>query len=315
MGGAGPTSDRAGPEPQARGGDRHGASTSPAYDGDAAAGARPRRRWSARGMARTASRRRRWVAWWSWTSSAPVRRSRQGSRCSPGWSRQLDGSDPVRGADAARRRASRRCPSSCRGRSGPSRRAGCTARCPPCSTTRRLPTTACCCRSDRRFARPCTTPTDRSVPSCCNGSTRVRVRSASRRRLVPVRWGVPIAPGSGGRRRAADVGDEAPVGARSAPTAQSGGGIARVRTERWLPLPAKPPRRAQSRVRQATSARTDARGKCAGGEANGVAGGLAAASAADDGEAHPSSDDTELSVEGLGLADLLAGALAAYRAI
>ena len=57
----------------------------------------------------------------------------------------------------------------------------------------------------------------------------------------------------------------------------------------------------------------DARGKCAGGEANGVAGGLAVASAAADGSG--SSEDAELSVEGLGLADLLAGALAAYRAI
>ena len=48
---------------------------------------------------------------------------------------------------------------------------------------------------------------------------------------------------------------------------------------------------------------------------NGAAGGLAVASAAGDGEVHQSSDDTGLSVEGLGLADLLAGALAAYRAI
>jgi hypothetical protein len=39
------------------------------------------------------------------------------------------------------------------------------------------------------------------------------------------------------------------------------------------------------------------------------------AAPASDGEVPPSSDDTELSVEGLGLADLLAGALAAYRAI
>jgi hypothetical protein len=36
-------------------------------------------------------------------------------------------------------------------------------------------------RSDRPSARPCTTPTDRSVPSCCNGSMRAgRVRSRRR---------------------------------------------------------------------------------------------------------------------------------------
>ena len=60
----------------------------------------------------------------------------------------------------------------------------------------------------------------------------------------------------------------------------------------------------------------DVRGRrSAGGGVNGAAGGLAVASAAGDAEVHPSSEDTELSVEGLGLADLLAGALAAYRAI
>ena len=45
------------------------------------------RTWSERGMGVTASRRRRWVAWWSWTSSAPVLRFRRGPHCSPGWSR------------------------------------------------------------------------------------------------------------------------------------------------------------------------------------------------------------------------------------
>jgi hypothetical protein len=65
----------------------------------------------------------------------------------------------------------------------------------------------------------------------------------------------------------------------------------------------------------ADDARGGARRKSAGGEANGAAGGLVVASAANDGEVDPSSDDTEFSVEGLGLADLLAGALAAYRAI
>ena len=58
--------------------------------------------------------------------------------------------------------------------------------------------------------------------------------------------------------------------------------------------------------------RGGALGRSAGG---GAAGGLAVAAPASDGEVPPSSDDTELSVEGLGLADLLAGALAAYRAI
>ena len=46
-----------------------------------------------------------------------------------------------------------------------------------------------------------------------------------------------------------------------------------------------------------------------------VAGGQAAAAEAGPGAGGGAGEDAELSVEGLGLADLLAGALAAYRAI
>ena len=127
---------------------------------------------------------------------------------------------------------------------------------------------------------------------------------------VPVRWGVPIAPGSGGRRRAADVGGVAPVGP---------GGADRGRHHQG------PDGSLAVAPGEATDSATDsadaAHRPCADNvrarrsEANGAAAGLAAAPAAGAGEVHPSSDDTELSVEGLGLADLLAGALAAYRAI
>ena len=79
------------------------------------------------------------------------------------------------------------------------------ARC-RCSTTWRRPTTVRC-RSDRPSARPCTTPTDRSVPSCCNGSMRAECGSAPLVRLPVV---MPMT-GAPGRRRST----QAPGGRRS----------------------------------------------------------------------------------------------------
>ena len=126
---------------------------------------------------------------------------------------------------------------------------------------------------------------------------------------VPVRWGVPIAPGSGGRRRAADVGGVAPVG-------PEGADRGRHRQGPDGSLASAPGEATDSVDAAHRPCADDVRGRrSAGGGVNGAAGGLAVASAAGDAEVHPSSEDTELSVEGLGLADLLAGALAAYRAI
>ena len=128
--------------------------------------------------------------------------------------------------------------------------------------------------------------------------------------LVPVRWGVPIAPGSGGRRRAADVGGVAPVGPEGADRGrhrQGPDGSLACRSRRGHR------QRADAAHRPCAD---DVRGRRSGrgrGERSGRWARCGAA--AGDAEVHPSSEDTELSVEGLGLADLLAGALAAYRAI
>jgi hypothetical protein len=128
---------------------------------------------------------------------------------------------------------------------------------------------------------------------------------------VPVRWGVPIAPGSGGRRRADDVEGAVPVGPDGPQRGrhrQGPDGLLAATPGEATDIPG-----ASAGGNQRTDdARGCARGRSAGGAA---AGGLAVASAASDDELPPSNDDTELSVEGLGLADLLAGALAAYRAI
>jgi hypothetical protein len=125
---------------------------------------------------------------------------------------------------------------------------------------------------------------------------------------VPVRWGVPIAPGSGGRRRRPEAGGGAPVGFEGAQLGRHRDGPSAVASGEAIVAQLGPDAAAQQ---------VDAHGGTPGrsAEVNETAGGVAVASAASGGEARPSSGDTALAVEGLGLADLLAGALAAYRAI
>jgi len=131
---------------------------------------------------------------------------------------------------------------------------------------------------------------------------------------VPVKWGVPIAAGSGGRRRRPD-GESTP----------SGQAEVRIRTEKQAGKNGAFPvvrwgRHRQSKEASAERSAVVARPSPVVRASDSEPPVEPLPSAANDAETVGSRDDAvcdqaELSVEGLGLADLLAGALAAYRAI
>jgi hypothetical protein len=108
-----------------------------------------------------------------------------------------------------------------------------------------------------------------------------------------VRWGVPIRAGSGGRRRRPDDGHSTEVPGDDRPNSRQTDEIARPET---------PP--AEVAHGQTAPAAGDQ------AEAEGVAAPVSA-----DSQKQTREEESEFSVEGLGLADLLAGALAAYRGI
>jgi hypothetical protein len=108
-----------------------------------------------------------------------------------------------------------------------------------------------------------------------------------------VRWGVPILAGSGGRRRRPDDGHSTEVPGDDRPNSRQTDEIARPET---------PP--AEVAHGQTAPAAGDQ------AEAEGVAAPVSA-----DSQKQTREEESEFSVEGLGLADLLAGALAAYRGI
>ena len=133
---------------------------------------------------------------------------------------------------------------------------------------------------------------------------------------VPVKWGVPIAAGSGGRRRRPD-GESSPPSARQRcasarrhrarherrpPSREMGSAPAEPGCQRpsgraVIARPSPVVRRGGARASHGACRRQRTMRETVGSRDGAVG------------------DDAELSVEGLGLADLLAGALAAYRAI
>jgi hypothetical protein len=128
---------------------------------------------------------------------------------------------------------------------------------------------------------------------------------------VPVKWGVPIPAGSGGRRRRPDgesTQSERPAEVRIPPKKQAGTNSV-SQAVRWG-------RHRQSKDAAAERSAVIARPSPVVRASEPVP----PPKAANDVETAGSrdgavGDDAELAVEGLGLADLLAGALAAYRAI
>jgi hypothetical protein len=132
---------------------------------------------------------------------------------------------------------------------------------------------------------------------------------------VPVKWGVPIAAGSGGRRRRPDgesTASERPAEVRIRPENRAGPNGA-FQAARWG-------RHRQSQDATAQRSTVIARPSPVVRASEPKPPSEPLPKAADDVESAGAregavGDDAELSVEGLGLADLLAGALAAYRAI
>jgi hypothetical protein len=109
-----------------------------------------------------------------------------------------------------------------------------------------------------------------------------------------VRWGVPIRAGSGGRRRRPDTGHSTEVSGDDSPADRQSDETARSETA--------PAEVAHGQTAQAAGDRADADG-------------VAAPVSENSQRQTPDEEESEFSVEGLGLADLLAGALAAYRGI
>ncbi len=154
---------------------------------------------------------------------------------------------------------------------------------------------------------------------------------------VPVRWGVSIAPGSGGRRRRVEA--PGPVAGRPDHPADEPPGGAPADASPTSDATGRAVRRGRHRKGSGAPPANDVGAASVGGPKSTRAGGVELAdddrppsaggassragqaqTAGDDassraGEAQTAGDDAELSVEGLGLAELLAGALAAYRAI
>jgi hypothetical protein len=109
-----------------------------------------------------------------------------------------------------------------------------------------------------------------------------------------VRWGVPILAGSGGRRRRPDAGHSTAVPGDDRPNSRQTDETARPETA--------PAEVAHGQTAPAAGDRAEADG-------------VAAPVSANSQKQTTDEEESEFSVEGLGLADLLAGALAAYRGI